>query len=234
MNSNTRLRPVHAATTSIHSAYERYELSFQDITARAQGRFEARDWAGAQSDATERLTLYKAHVDAAVADVQDILEDGVMERTVWAAMRSAHGNLINGRSDLELAETFFNSVTRRVFSTVGVDPAIEYLDRSIPLSEGSRIWDTHRIAAVDAPLVRRLLKNVPWSVPYAQLDRDTHLVAELMDARIRRSLGKSGPVEVDIVRSIFYRNKGAYLVGRIRTAEETIPLVLPLLHAERG
>src|ERR687894_1338593 len=154
MNSNTRLRPVEAATTSIHSAYERYELGFKDITARGQRRFEARDWAGAQSDATERLTLYKAHVDAAVADVQDILEDAVMERTVWAAMRSAHGQLIKGRSDLELAETFFNSVTRRVVSTVGVDPAIEYLDRSAPVAEGPQIWDTHRISTIDAPLVR--------------------------------------------------------------------------------
>jgi isocitrate dehydrogenase kinase/phosphatase len=234
MNSNTSLRPVEAATTSIHSAYERYELGFQEITARAQRRFEARDWAGAQSDATERLTLYKAHVDGAVADVQEILRDGVMERTVWAAMRSAHGELIRGRPDLELAETFFNSVTRRVFSTVGVDPAIEYLDRSVPTAEGPRIWDTHRVAAVDSQLVRRILQSVHWSVPYAKLDGDANLVAELMDARISRSLGRSGPVEVDIVRSVFYRNKGAYLVGRIRTTEETIPLVLPLLHAERG
>src|ERR687889_238993 len=155
MNSNTSLRPVEAATWSILSAYERYELGFKEITARARGRFEARDWAGAQSDATERLTLYKAHVDAAVADVEDILEDGVMERTVWAAMRSAHGELIKGRPDLELAETFFNSVPRRVFSTVGVDPAIEYLDRSSPVLEGPRIWDTYRVPVVDASLVSR-------------------------------------------------------------------------------
>ena len=234
MNSNTSLRPVEAATTSIYSAYARYELGFQDITARAQGRFEARDWAGAQSDATERLTLYKAHVDAAVADVQDILGDGVMERTVWAAMRAAHGELIRGRPDLELAQTFFNSVTRRVFSTVGVDPAIEYLDPAPSAGEGPRIWDTHRVAAVDPPLVRRMLRAVPWIVPYAKLDRDAQLVAELMDARIRGTIGSSGPVEVDVIRSVFYRNKGAYLVGRIRTPEETIPLVLPLLHAERG
>src|ERR671917_2279773 len=150
MNSNTSVRPVESATLSILSAYERYELGFTEITARARGRFEARDWAGAQSDATERLTLYKAHVDAAVADVQDILEDGVMERTAWAAMRSAHGHLIEGRDDLELAETFFNSVTRRVFSTVGVDPAIEYLDRSRPMPDGPDIWDSYPVAAVDA------------------------------------------------------------------------------------
>ncbi len=234
MNSNTRLRPVEAATTSIHSAYERYELGFQDITARAQRRFESRDWAGAQSDATERLTLYKAHVDAAVADVQDILEDGVMERTVWAAMRSAHGELIKGRPDLELAETFFNSVTRRVFSTVGVDPAIEYLDRSVPVAEGPRIWDTYQVPAVDPPLVRRMLQSIPWSVPYAKLDHDAHLVAELIAERVHRSIGTPGPVEIDVLQSMFYRNKGAYLVARIRTAGETFPLVLPLLHAERG
>src|ERR687892_2531623 len=159
MNSNTSLRPVEAATWSIHSAYERYELGFKDITARAQRRFEARDWAGAQSDASERLTLYKAHVDAAVADVQDILEDGVMERTVWAAMRSAHGELIKGRPDLELAETFFNSVTRRVFSTVGVDPAIEYLNPVAPSPDhdGAPIYETYSTDRVSASLVRRLL-----------------------------------------------------------------------------
>jgi isocitrate dehydrogenase kinase/phosphatase len=236
MNSNTTLRPVAAAVTSIHSAYERYEHGFQEITARAQSRFEARDWSGAQSDATERLTLYKAHVDAAVADVQDILEDGVMERTVWAAMRSAHAQRIEARADLELAETFFNSVTRRVFSTVGVDPTIEYLDRSTaaPTDDGAPIWETYRVSTVDAVLVRRILENIPWAVPYAKLDQDARLVAELIEARIRTLAEGSELVEVDVVRSIFYRNKGAYLIGRIRIGNEIIPLVLPLLHAERG
>lgn len=236
MNSNTSLRPVAAAVASIRSAYERYEHGFEEVTGRAQSRFERRDWSGAQADATERLTLYKTHVDAAVADVQDILEDGVMERTVWAAMKSQHARQISGRADRELAETFFNSVTRRVFSTVGVDPAIEYLDSSpdpSPRNEVS-IWQTYFAAAVDPALVRELLQALPWSVGYAQLERDAVLVAEFIDSRIRRASGRPGPVEIDMVRSVFYRNKGAYLVGRIRAGAEPIPLVLPLLHAERG
>ena len=76
MNSNTTLRPVSAAVASIHAAYEKYERGFEEITSRAQSRFEQRDWSGAQADATERLTLNRAHVDAAVADIHDILEDG--------------------------------------------------------------------------------------------------------------------------------------------------------------
>src|ERR671924_2210671 len=116
MNSNTTLRPVAAAVASIEAAYQEYERGFEEITRRARVRFEQRDWAGAQADATERLALYKAHVDAAVADVHDILEDAVMERTVWAAMKADHARRIAHRPDPELAGTFFNSVTRRVFS----------------------------------------------------------------------------------------------------------------------
>ena len=237
MNSNTTLRPIAAAVASINAAYRRYERGFKEITRRARRRFERRDWSGAQADATERLALYKAHVDAAVADVHDILEDAVMERTVWAAMRSEHALHTAGQPDVELAETFFNSVTRRVFSTVGVDPAIEYLDRTpaVQLDEqDAGIYQSHVVDAVDADLVRRLLWDLPWSVPYAQLDRDAVLVAELIAGRIREILGAPGPVTLDLLRAVFYRNKGAYLVGRIRAGTAIIPLVLPLLHAERG
>jgi isocitrate dehydrogenase kinase/phosphatase len=237
MNSNTTLRPIATAVASIEAAYQKYERGFEEVTRRARGRFERRDWSGAQADATERLALYKAHVDGAVADVHDILEDAVMERTVWAAMRSQHALLTANRPDGELAETFFNSVTRRVFSTVGVDPAIEYLDRA-PAAEqdglAGGIYQSHRVDSVEPELVRRLLLQVPWSVPYAQLDRDAVLVAELIDARIRGVLGAPGPVTIDLLGSVFYRNKGAYLVGRVRAGGASIPLVLPLLHAERG
>src|SRR5215210_3459727 len=107
MNSNTTLRPVGAAVTAIHSAYEGYARGFDEITSQARRRFELRDWAGAQADATARLELYKAHVDAAVADVHDILEDAVMERTVWAAMKAEHAGRTAESPDAELAETFF-------------------------------------------------------------------------------------------------------------------------------
>ena len=117
-----------AAARAIHTAYDRWIRGFEEITRRARERFERRDWRGAQADATARLALYRIHLDGAVADVGDILEDAVLERTRWAAVKARHQEGLAGRTDAELARTFFNSVTRRIFSTVGADPAIEYLD----------------------------------------------------------------------------------------------------------
>ena len=161
------------AVEAIHAAYDRYHRGFEEITRRARERFERRDWLGAQADATERLALYRTHVDGAVADVHDILQDAVMERTLWAAMRARHAVGAHRRPDAELAQTFFNSVTRRVFSTVGVDAAIEYLDPFVPLPDPAAppLFDRHRPAMVDADLVRRMLERYAWSVPWASLLR---------------------------------------------------------------
>src|SRR4051812_39779101 len=193
MNSNTTLRPVGAAVGAIHSAYDEYARGFEEITSRARRRFEQRDWAGSQADATARLELYKAHLNAAVADVRDILDDAVMERTVWAAMKSEHRLKIAARLDEELAETFFNSVTRRVFSTVGVDAAIEYVGAHGSLEAGElddpSSYRTYSAQEIDATLVRRILTAYPWSVAYAQLERDASLVAELIAGRTRPTAG---------------------------------------------
>src|SRR5215208_4681948 len=223
------------AVAAIHAAYDRYHGGFEEITRRARERFERRDWLGAQADATERLALYRTHVDGAVADVRDILQDAVMERTLWAAMRARHAVGARGRPDAELAQTFFNSVTRRVFSTVGVDAAIEYLDPSPGPSapDGPPLFYRERVDLVDGDVVRRLLEQFEWSVPYTSLRRDAAIGGRVIAEAVDRMPGAE-PVDIDVVRSVFYRNKGAYLVGRVWRGDTVLPLVLPLLRAERG
>ena len=222
-----------AAADAIGAAWERYGAGFEEITRRARERFERRDWAGSQNDAAERLTLYRVHLDAAVADVRDILGDAVMERTLWAAVKAEHDRRTRTRADAELSRTFFNSVSRRVFSTVGVDPGIEYLEAVAPAPgpEALRaLVAVHRGDRLDADLVRRILCSFPWSVRYAQLERDAALVADL----IAEKVGGAGEVAVEMLRPVFFRNKGAYLVGRVVRGEAVRPLVLPLINAERG
>ncbi|HJX87726.1 MAG TPA: bifunctional isocitrate dehydrogenase kinase/phosphatase, partial [Gemmatimonadales bacterium] len=223
------------AADAIFAAYEGWRQGFEEITGRARERFERRDWRGAQADATARLALYRIHLDNAVADVRDLLDDALMERTLWAAIKAHHARALAHRGDAEIAQTFFNSVSRRVFSTVGVDAAIEYLDPDPSTATDAAAAPTEHYGAgvADGAVLRRLLQSYRWSVPWAQLDRDAEVVA----AQIRRGLGETrlaGPIAIEMLRPVFYRNKGAYLVGRILAGGVVLPLVLPLIHAERG
>ncbi len=226
---------IARAAAAIHAAHQHWISGFEEITRRAHQRFEQRDWRGAQADATARLALYRIHLDGAVADVRDILEDAVLERTLWAAVKARHFEGLAGRPDAEVAQTFFNSVTRRIFSTVGADPAIEYLDPSTPpgAAVDPELVERHVSPQVDAAVARRILQACRWSVPYAQLDRDAERVAAIVRDGLAVSPGM-GPVTIDMLRPVFFRNKGAYLVGRVVRGDLVLPIVLPLIHAERG
>ncbi|MEL6934643.1 MAG: isocitrate dehydrogenase kinase/phosphatase AceK regulatory subunit, partial [Pseudomonadota bacterium] len=39
---------------------------------------------------------------------------------------------------------------------------------------------------------------------------------------------------LEVLKSVFFRNKGAYIVGRLMIYNRPIPFVIPLLHEEKG
>ncbi|HEU4564807.1 MAG TPA: bifunctional isocitrate dehydrogenase kinase/phosphatase [Gemmatimonadaceae bacterium] len=225
------------AAAAIRDEFVAYHDRFAEITARARERFERRDWHGSQHDATERLALYKLHVDRILCALPAMLGDSGEHPATWMAMREAFGALIAGRDDCELAETFFNSLTRRVFATVGVEPRIEFLPDEAsappPAERGAPIACTYAARRVDAGLVRRILERLAWAVPY----RDLEATCERVAAVLRDDLaldGEAGHAEVDVLDAVFYRNKGAYIVGRVRCGGAVTPLVLALLNGPEG
>lgn len=229
------------AAAAIHDAFDAYHARFKEVTGRAMRRFETRDWHGAWQDATERLALYREYVDAALHEIDRLMGSRATDVAVWAAMRDAYAKLVAARDDSELSETFFNSVTRRTFTTVGVDPRIEFLDphspRVDPTDEAS-VYRSVTTRSIDAALVRYLLSWCPWSVPY----RRAEVAAKRAAAVIRGALGwreehdeeREQVVIIDLLDTVFYRNKGAYLVGRIRRGSRITPLVFALLNTDRG
>jgi isocitrate dehydrogenase kinase/phosphatase len=146
--------------------------------------------------------------------------------------------MIGRREDREIAETFFNSITRRIFATVGVDPGVEFLS---PLVNGTterprrRTWRTYSFAPPDAAPIRQLLADYALRVDYENLDRDARYAAEEVDGHLRRILGEQArEARLEMLPWVFYRGKGAYLVGRIVVGERLSPLVLALLNTARG
>jgi isocitrate dehydrogenase kinase/phosphatase len=226
---------ARAGAEAIRHGFESYQGERARITRRARGRFEARDWAGAQQDARERLDLRDQVVHETVGVVRAELGGAAHERAVWQAMKDRYEALQEARPDFEIGRSFFNSVGRRVFATVGVDPTIEFLASEVPPPrETVTLHLTFPREVTTEALLRRVLTAFSHAVPYEDLGRDARLAGIELDAHLR-GLDDGQPIEaLEMLSSVFYRGKGAYLVGRLRRGRYTTPLVLALVHGEEG
>jgi isocitrate dehydrogenase kinase/phosphatase len=140
------------AAGGILAGFDGHQRRFRDITRRAPRRQAERDWHGMQADALERLELYEAEVSRVVIGLGHALGDHLRCRACWTAMKTAYAELAAARADHELARTFFNSATRRVFATVGIDPEIEFVE---PMPPASRTRARRRTRATRTAARRR-------------------------------------------------------------------------------
>ncbi len=224
-----------AGAAIIREAFLAYREAFAAITRRAGARFAARDWPAAQRDALERLELYRRGVDAAIAGLGRGLGAAARERRRWAGLKDRYAAALAGRSDRELGETFFNSVTRRLFETLGVDEAIEFVGSDFARSPPALELAYERLSNDDGlpDLLARLLRRAQLVAPWQDLDADAARAASRIEAALQGWPG--GLLAADIVPAPFYRGKGAYLVGRLcGRGDRQLPLVLALLHGPDG
>ena len=230
--SNQRAEEVASV---LHAAFAAYHDAFREVTRRARRRFEQRDWSGAQADGAARIALYKARCADAVQAVQARLA-GVGDPALWASVKVAYGAAIAERADAEIAETFFNSVARRVQGTVGSDPRTTFVDSTVHPRPADlpALCRTMPGPAVDAAAIEAILAQFPWAVPYADQAGDARRAAAIVGPDIAQRCGGASVDGIDVVRSPFYRNKGAYLVARVRSGRRTVPLILALAHGANG
>jgi isocitrate dehydrogenase kinase/phosphatase len=215
------------------AAWDAYARAFAAITRRAPLRFSARDWHGGREDALERLELYRATVDPAVESLARILGPGVEDKGVWAGMKAHFSALVAGRRDVELLETFFNSASRRIFHTVGVDDRAEFVTPEpapLPGEPAERFlaaWDGRHDRE---GAIRSALGAIPFAAGWEDLGRDAALAARALDGALMGAWGAPDFEVLELLRPVFYRGKGAYLVGRVRRGERARPVVFALLN----
>jgi len=225
------------AAKAIRQAFDLYQTQYDSITQRAKARFELRDWPGIQADAGERLDLYKEVVDGTVVQINRVLGGKVNDPELWMRAKVVYAELVAKVDLWELAETFFNSITRRVFATVGVNPQIEFIDtcsRAQPVQISQPVYRSYTSPQATGALIETILRDYNFAVAYEDLRRDAQLVAAKIEDHLNR-VGSSGSIQkTEMLTSVLFRGKGAYLVGRFFTPSHNFPLVLALLNTPAG
>ena len=227
---------ARACADAVRRGLERYLAERARITSRARGRFERREWAEGQQDARERLDLRERVVQAVVAGVAAELGGSASDRVVWREAKERYAADVEPHPAAEIARSFFNSIGRRVLGTVGVEPAVEFLgaERPAPEEGPEPVFRAFERGASTAALFERILRAPGFAVPWEDLARDARLAASELDAHLREG-GEARPVDrIEVAAPVFFRGKGAYLVGRVLRGRRPSPVVLAILHGARG
>ncbi|MGZ8165361.1 MAG: bifunctional isocitrate dehydrogenase kinase/phosphatase [Methylobacter sp.] len=221
---------------AIRDAFNEYNHEFRLVTQRAQRRFENRDWKGSQRDSVERIELYSLFVNRTVTELKRRLGYLSRDKPLWKTIKQCYEPLLTDYIDSEFTKTFFNSITRRIFTTVGVDPEVEFvtLDHS-PLSQTphaikSRIYDRNNEDLES--LFNNLLDDFAFSIPYQDKARD---VAFIVRQVTEHELATGTAIDkVEIMEAVFFQITRAYLVGRVFCGETSSPLVIALKNTPEG
>jgi isocitrate dehydrogenase kinase/phosphatase len=222
----------------ILGAFDDFQILFRAIGKRAGRSWRDGDWAGMQFDARERLRAHRRAVDQTIAvlgpQFYGVATDEA--RSVWVDARHRFGRSIAARSDSELAETFFNSVTRRLFDLTEIDEDLEFRwfgGIELPQPDESEV-KTYERSQSSRSLFKSLLEDLTLSRPFDDLDGDAGKIAIRVDEQLAQSWEPPFPVEVQVLKPVFFRNQGAYVVARIRHLDRVSPLVIALLRTSTG
>ncbi|MEN9485142.1 MAG: hypothetical protein RJB37_3022 [Pseudomonadota bacterium] len=227
-------RAFDIASTLIEGFNRHYRL-FREASAQAKDRFERADWHGQQRAQRERIEFYDLRVQEAVERLQTGFQAGALGMDVWQQVKLHYIGLLTNHRQPELAETFFNSVTTHILHRdyfhndfIFVRPAVstEYIENDEPTAKPTfRAWYPTRptLRETLAEIVRSFDLQGPWEDFERDLD-DVHAAADtaIGQDRLRTNF------QLQVLSSLFFRNKGAYVIGKIVNGHVETPFALPI------
>lgn len=223
---------------AMRDGFDRHYRLFRAESARAKHRFETADWHGQQRAQRERIEFYDLRVSEAVARLEKEFKAGEQPMDVWHQIKLHFIGLLVDHHQPELAESFFNSVTTKILHRayfqndfIFVRPAIstEYIEpRDAPTY---RAYYPERETLADT--VERMLEDYALQGGYADRRRDAERVAAAILGRFHQIKLRAN-FQLQVLSGLFYRNKGAYVVGKVNNGFVELPFALPILHDAAG
>ncbi|MBF8757125.1 bifunctional isocitrate dehydrogenase kinase/phosphatase [Pseudomonas guariconensis] len=228
--------PAAEIARMILDGFDDYREHFRCITLGARERFEQALWQQIQQAAAARINLYEEKV----VEVNGWLRDGFAEAVLrdveqWPLVKSAYIRLIDPRLDDELSETWYNSIFCSLFSHDLISDGCMFIHTTRPSMRGherAAQTRTYQPEGSVRSLLRAIFADYSFSVPYGDLDADVARLEQQLRECLPDWVCKDPALAVELFSPVLYRNKGAYLVGRLYTPDEQWPLVIPLLHRE--
>lgn len=228
---------IKIAAERILEGFQSYMETFNELTALSPKYFKDREWTAMQQNHKRRLRLYKDQVGATRILLSEILKDQDLDITFWKENRDYYSWIITERKDKELAETYFNSVIRKIYPMSGINEAIMYVREgydTCDLHTNENLYYSYPSSWGLQKIIRKIIEDFDFGVSYLNKEQDTQLLVRTIREVILTRYEPSKDTVTQVLKSVFYRNKAAYLIGRTKVGGKWMPFIIPFLHHENG
>lgn len=224
------MRKPEQYAARIAECFRSYNEEFGRITRRAAANFLTKDWTAAQRDAVKRIELYELRVAACVAELRQQLGEQSHDVSLWSATKRAYETLIASNADSNFFRTFFNSVTRDLFGTVGVNPAVEFCESSPGRAGGTVPVRIYRVSGSLLRTARELITDLPFGGAIGDMDAAARRISTEIGRYFETGRAPT-PESIELIEPVFYRGTHAYVVGRLIGDSSITPLAIGFSHS---
>ncbi len=229
---------LQQASELILTGFGRYFQCFQIMTQAARGLFEKASWAEVQEISKQRIDLYKEIVVEIAAELHELVGSDCEQLDYWQALKPVYRHQVATADNRELLESFYNSIFCYQFRHECIDDDYMFVAdeaASMPDHVADSLLNRYPAGISIRALIYRILTDYSFTIPMENIERDVqNIVRALKERVLARMPAEREHIVVEILKPVFYRNKGAYLVGRITGGSNSIPFIVPLINNERG
>lgn len=229
---------MQSIARTILQGFDRHYRLFTEISAGARAHFEAQDWPAARVDSRERILMYEQRVRETVDTIERRFPKASHDYESWPRIKRTFIGLLLDHLQPECAETFYNSVACRVLHRRYYRNDYIFWRPTLNTDNLEGEHETYQCFYPDAGGLRRSLLQILTGVAlgnrFANLRRDVRSIERALLERRPRKWRAHPNHQLQVLGSLFFRNKAAYVVGREVNGDETRPFIIPLLHDASG
>jgi isocitrate dehydrogenase kinase/phosphatase len=233
-----RHESASAVARALLEGFDKHYRIFRDASRAAKQRFEGGDWVAAQEANRERIQFYDRRVYEAAERLEREFQADSLDNALWQQIKLIYIGLLTNHKQPELAETFFNSVCCKILHRtyfrnefIFVRPAVstEHIDSEPP---AYRCYYPSKFGLRGTLL--QIAHDFGVRRAFAHLRQDLRAVLRVWRRQLPRPFVLEANHQIQVLSSLFYRNKGAYVVGKVINGNQDYPFVVPLLCDGQG
>ncbi len=222
----------------ILEGFESYIQSFHELTSYAPLYFKQKEWTALQQIHKRRLRLYKDQVNASLLLLIETFSEKEKTSQFWKETKNYYTRIITVRNDKELAETFFNSVIRKLNKGIkGIDEQFMFVREGYDTCElhpNENLYHSYPSKLGLQKIIHNIINEFDFGVPYLNKEKDIQFLVYAVRDIILTRYSTTEDTITQVLKSVFYRNKAAYLIGRTKVGNKWMPFIIPFLNGPNG